>query len=399
MKLLITANSPGEVAWIRPLAEQVAARGWSADILLYPCTFATGKEAEVLRAYPGVERVWPKQSLLSLFWKEGRRYPPGTPLLHLGGDLMYTAFFQRRFGWRCWSYLWARPWWDSAFTGYFSRNSQSTAGLLRRRVAPEKILEVGDLVVDSVNFQVPDLPAPDPHLITFLPGSRDEEVRHALPLFSRAAEILRETRPELRFQALLSPFLSLERLRDLLDRPVDRRMDHAGGRLVGDRYLCRNGLEVHILQQNSLQHEARSVLALSLPGTKTAEAASLGVPCLTIVPLNCPEVLPVHGLLGLLDWLPGGSHLKGRLLLGQKHRVGLLSQPNQLLGRPVMPEMVDFLSARDIAVQTAGLLARPAELHEKSLLLRQAFQALAGASEKMLESIRSACLPKSNRGA
>lgn len=389
MKLLITANSPGEVAWIRPLAEQVAARGWSCDVLLYPCTFATGKEAEVLRTYPGVERVWPKHSLLSLFWKEGRRYPPSTPLIHLGGDLMYTAFFQRRFGWKCWSYLWARPWWDRAFTGYFSRNAQSSAGLRRRRVAAEKILEVGDLVVDSVNFQVPELPERDPHLITFLPGSRDEEIRHALPLFSRAAEILRETRPELRFQTLLSPFLSLQRLRQLLEKPVDPRMDHAGGQLVGDRYVCRQGLEVQVIQEQALQHEARSVLALSLPGTKTAEAASLGVPCLTIVPLNCPEVLPVHGLLGLLDWLPGGSHLKGKLLLSQKHRVGLLSQPNQLLGRAIMPEMVDFLTARDIAAQTAALLDRPEELHEKSLLLRQAFQALAGASDQMLEAIRS----------
>lgn len=397
MKILITANSPGEVAWIRPLAEEVAVRGWSCDIILYPCTFATGQEAEVLRSYPGVERVWPKSSLWSLFWREGRRYPPGTPLIHLGGDLMYTAFFQRRYGWRCWSYLWARPWWDRAFAGYFSRNAQSSGGLRRRRVAQEKILEVGDLVVDSVNFQVPELPERDPHLITFLPGSRDEEIRHALPLFSRAAEILRESRPELRFQTLLSPFLSLERLNQLLDRPVDPRMDHAGGRLVGDRYLCRDGLEIPIIREQSLLHEARSLLALSLPGTKTAEAATLGVPCLTIVPLNCPEVLPVHGLLGLLDWLPGGSRLKGRLLLKQKHRVGLLAQPNQLLGRALMPEMVDFLTAQDIAEAVVRLLEQPQELQEKSLLLRQAFQDLRGASRLMLDALKCSCEPKSSR--
>lgn len=389
MKVLITANSPGEVAWIRPLAEQVAARGWTCDIILYPCTFATGHEARVLQGYPGVERVWPKGSLWSLCWREGQRYPRGTPLIHLGGDLMYTAFFQRRFGWRCWSYLWARPWWDRAFVGYFSRNSQSSTGLRRRRVAPEKILEVGDLVVDSVNFQVPQLPDRASNLITFLPGSREEEIRHALPLFSRVAELLRQSRPRLEFQCLLSPFLSLDRLRQLLEQPVDSRMDHARGRLVGDRYLCRDGLEVPIIREDSLRHEARSVLALSLPGTKTAEAATLGVPCLTIVPLNCPEALPVHGLLGLLDWLPGGSHLKGRLLLRQKHRVGLLAQPNQLLAQAVMPEMVDILTAQDIADQVCQLLDRPEQLQEKSLLLRQAFQELAGASKKMLDAIES----------
>jgi len=224
-------------------------------------------------------------------------------------------------------------------------------------------------------------------LITFLPGSRDEEIRHALPLFSKAAEILRENRPNLRFQALLSPFLSLQRLGELLARPVDSRMDHAGGKLIGSRYVCGKGLEVSIVQQGALESEARSILALSLPGTKTAEAATLGVPCLTIVPLNCPEVLPVHGLLGLLDWLPGGSHLKGKLLLRQKHRVGLLAQPNQLLGRALMPEMVDFLTAHDIADQVAQLLERAPELQEKGLLLRQAYQELAGASGKMLDAL------------
>ncbi|MBT9587851.1 hypothetical protein IV102_31240 [bacterium] len=388
MKILITANSPGEVAWIRPLAEEAQSRGWSIDVILYPCTFATGKEADVLRSYPALEKVWEKGDLARLAWREGRRYPPGTGLIHLGGDLMYTAFLQWRWKWRCWSYLWARPWWDKAFTGYFSRNAQSTQGLLRRRVAPGKILEVGDLVVDAVLGQVPQIPEQDPNLITFLPGSRQEEIRHTIPFYSRVAEILLETRPQLRFQAMLSPFLSLSIVQGLLQREVDPRMDSSTGKLEGDRYVCQSGFVLPLVRDNSLSQTARSCLAISLPGTKTAEAACLAVPCLTLVPLNCPEWLPYGGLMGLLDWLPGGKKWKGAWLLGQRSKVGLLAQPNQLLGLAIMPEIIDQVSAEMVAAAVNLLLDDRPGLHEKGLLLRQAYLDLRGASTQMLNALR-----------
>jgi lipid-A-disaccharide synthase len=387
VKILITANSPGEVAWIRPLAEEAQRRGWTIDVILYPCTFATGQEAEVLRGYPAVDKVWEKSELAGLAWRHGHRYPPGTPLLHLGGDLMYTALLQWRWKWRCWSYLWARPWWNGFFAGYFSRNAQSTRGLLRRRVPPQRILEVGDLVVDAVLGQVPQLPQPEPDLITFLPGSRQEEIRHNIPFYAKIAEILLESRPHLRFQAMLSPFLSLEVVAQLLERPVDARLDSTPGRLQGEHFVCQSGFVLPLIRQNGLAHTARSCLAVSLPGTKTAEAACLAVPCLTLVPLNCPELLPYGGLLGLLDWLPGGRRWKGAWLLRQRHKVGLLAQPNQLLGQAIMPEIIDRVSAAGVANRISQFLDQPEALQEKGLRLRQAYLDLAGASARMLDAL------------
>jgi hypothetical protein len=382
VQLLLTANSPGEVAWIRGLAGEALKLGYESHVILYPCTFATGREEEVLRSCPGVAQVWPKSALGKLFWKGGG-YAPGTPLIHLGGDLMYTAILQARWGWRCYSYLWARPWWNRFFAGYFSRNAASTRGLLRRRVERSKIFEVGDLVVDEVLAAVPTLPEKEWGLISFLPGSRPHEIRQMLPFLAQVAQLVR--RPGVRFQCLLSPFLSMQTLAQMLDDPVDKRLDHAGGMLEGNAYVLPSGLRIDLVQRDHLQHLAKSQLALSLPGTKTAEAAVLAVPCLTVVPLNCPEYLPSHGLLGLLDWIPGGSRLKGDIMRRKKDKIGLLAQPNQLLGKPIMPELIDHLDAATVADQVQQLFQT--DLSETGLLLREAYLQLAGCSAKMLSHL------------
>ena len=92
-RLLITANSPGEMAgWVRPILHQWHRLGLGpADILLLPCSFATGQEERVARTLPGVDHVYRPGDYFKLLLSEGRRYQGGT-LLHLGGDLMYSAF-------------------------------------------------------------------------------------------------------------------------------------------------------------------------------------------------------------------------------------------------------------------------------------------------------------------
>lgn len=389
MKLLITANSPGEVAWIRPLAAELQRRGTGCDVLLYPCTFATGQEARVLRSYAGVGRVWSTSELWGL-WRSGHPdYPAGTPLLHLGGDLMYTAAYRIRHGWRCWSYLWARPWWDRFFEGYFSRNAASTGGLLRRRVRSEKVVEVGDFVVDTCRMAAPQPLAPRTGCLALLPGSRPEEARRLIPFYARVGELLRERCGELELLAPISPFLSHALLQQELARSPDRRFEGAEGRLYEDAYITHAGLRLELVRDNHLQRLAQAQLAVSLPGTKTAEAGALGVPVLCIVPLNAPEFLPSHGLLGLLDWLPGGRAFKGKMILRQRHRIGLLAQPHQLLGRAQLPEMVQELSAEQVASQ---ILASGFPDHFQESLrqeLLQAYEPLRGCSEKIVARLLS----------
>ena len=394
--ILVTANSPGEVAWLKSIAAAAQTQyGASIEVLLLPCTFATGHEAEVASALPGVKRVHPKSSYLPLLLWEGRHWDPDTTLIHLGGDLMYSAFLSWRWGWKSWSYLWARPWWDSAFQGYFARDLESVQWLRRKRTPEHKIHVVGDLVVDSVLGQVPEPVDVDPNLICLLPGSRRLEAQRGAPLYLGIAEKLWQRRPKLHFRLMISPFLatgqgeiSATLLEELLTLPPEPRIGGTRGRLEKhrDQFFLTTpaGLRVEVICRDHMQALAPALLALSIPGTKTAEAATLGVPCLTIVPLNCPEQLPAIGLLGLLDWLPGGKHLKGRIMTRMKDRVGLLAQPNQRAGKALMPEIVEFLSPDSICAEIENLLAQPQRLQEVRGQLRDLYRPLQGAATKIL---------------
>jgi len=347
--ILVPVNSPGEVSWLRPLARRAQQRGCELDVFLLPCTFATGQEAAVAQAIPGVSRVLSTPEVLRLLWKGSSRYPAGTPLLHLGGDLMYTALLSWRWGWRSWSYLWGRRWWDSALEGYFVRNDWGRQGLLRRGIAARKIEEIGDLVVEGVRDEVP-LPGPvDPNCISFMPGSRERELLHLTPFLLQAAALLRQRRPELRFQLMVSPFHKPESLARLLTAPPDPPVGGIQGRLSDDASsLEAEGVRLEIIRSQHLQALSRSAMACSIPGTKTAEAGVLGVPTLTIVPLNRPEMLPFHGLTGLLHWVPGGGRLLGRLVLRQKGKIGLRAQPNQLADCALMPELIEVPTPADV---------------------------------------------------
>lgn len=394
--ILVCANSPGEIVWVGALARAARQQNKSIEVLLLPCSFATGHEAAIARSMPGVVKVHPVSSYPSLLLWKGAAFHKGTTLIHLGGDLMYSAFLSWRWGWSCWSYLWARRWWDGAFRGYFSRDKASDAGLLRRKVEPAKIHTVGDLVVDTVLAEVPEPASVQKGLIAFMPGSRSEEMRVGVSLFMGTAEELHRLRPDLRFQLMVSPFLAggLEVTRELLERlltpEVDPRMGGVRARFeepTGDgRYwlVSPTGVRMEVIYRDHMKALAPAELAISIPGTKTAEAATLGVPCLMVLPLNCPEMLPSHGLLGLLDFLPGGNKLKARLILRQRHRIGLLAQPNQRAGYALMPEMIDVLTPRMMAEKATNLLLSPGKLQEVRDKLRELYLPLQGAAVRML---------------
>lgn len=382
----MTANSPGEIAgWMRPVLDewQKVAADVPVVVILLPCTFATGREAEVAAALPGVERVVPAAEYPRLLASEGARYAT-CPLLHLGGDLMYTAFLSWRWKLRAWSYLWARPWWDTAFEGYFTRDGAGVHWLLKRRIPHAKIQVCGDLVVDSVACRTAVKPVQD-NLITFLPGSRAEEAATLTPFFLETARRLRAERPDLQFQLMLSPFLEPGRFQALLEAEPHPRMAGLQGVLQEDNLVSPDGTRLRVVHE--VEALAGSRLAVTLPGTKTGEAGSLGVPCLTLLPLNRPEELPYIGLLGLLDWLPGGAELKGRYLVTLKGRIGLVAQPNILAGRALMPEVVDVLSPEGVAADVLGLLKQQPHLDQVRSQLLQLYAPSRGAAARIVAAM------------
>lgn len=386
-RLLLTANSPGEIAgWVRPILNAWRARGLGpVDILLLPCTFATGQEERVALSLDGVERVYRPSQYLSLLWSKGRDYRDGH-LLHLGGDLMYSAFLSWRWGISSWSYMWARPWWDSAFRGYFTKNDWGVNWLKKRRVPDHKIHLTGDLVLDSVRLQVTRPSQERLQQISYLPGSRPQELASLTPLFLEVHRRLQEENPGLRGVLHLSPFLPREQVESLLQQPPDPKVGGIGGRLEG-RKLLAGGVELELAAEDGLLRLSQSELAVSIPGTKTAEAGYLRTPVVTIVPLNRPEHLPSIGLLGLLDFLPGGRYLKGRLLLRLRDTVGLLGHPNILAQEALLPEYLEVMNAEWLAGRLAPLLADKKKLREVSTTLRSLYSWDARPAEDLVEII------------
>ena len=331
--------------WVRPLA-----KAWReleigpVDLLLLPCTFATGQEERVAREIPGVDRVYRPKDYFRLLWRDGRDYKDGA-LLHLGGDLMYSAFLSWRWGLSAWSYLWTRPWWNSAFQGFFTKDEWGVRWLKKRKVPAEKIHLVGDLVLDSVRQAVPSPPNLDREFqVSYLPGSRSVEVKSLTPLCLAVHARLRERFPGIRGVLHLSPFLPPEELHELITSAPDPALGGIQGRLEDGVLLDGRGGGLEIATTDGYQRLSGSRVALSIPGTKTAEAGYLRTPVVTIVPLNRPEHLPSIGLVGLLDFLPKGNVLKGRLMMRLKPTIGLLGQPNILAGRALLPEILEVVN-------------------------------------------------------
>ena len=372
--------------WVRPILNEWHHRELGpVDILLLPCSFATGQEERVARTLPGVDRVYRPSEYLRLWSKDGRDYRDGN-LLHLGGDLMYSAFLSWRWKIRSWSYLWARPWWNSAFTGFFTKDDWGVNWLKKRRVESEKIHLSGDLVLDSVRQHVPRPTLEKKNQISYLPGSRSHEVAALAPFFLELHRRLQDVQPGLQGYLHVSPFLPEEQLRGLLESSPDPKVGGLAGRVQGHA-LGNGDTRIQIVTTQHYQRLSESKLAVSIPGTKTAEAGYLRTPVLTLVPTNRPEHLPSIGLAGLLDFLPGGAQLKGRLLLRLKPTVGHLAHPNILAGRALLPELIENVRPEPLARLVNTLLADTKNLRSVSEVLRELYPWTAAAAAMMVETI------------
>ncbi|MGM9992999.1 MAG: hypothetical protein ACI376_09210 [Candidatus Bruticola sp.] len=395
-KIYITANSPGEIAgWLSPVAAAVHRRwpGCSISVILLPCPFATGSEGKVALELLHINEVIRPHQYFQLLWEGSSAKHKNSVLLHLGGDLMYSAALAWRWKIPAWSYLWGRWWWDSAFKGYFIKDEKHYDWMRRHKLPLEKAITIGDLVVDDVRFimqsylaRYGSLPQSDPNLISFLPGSRVTELTNLSPFFLRTAQLMKQIRPSLRFQMQISPFIPPNKLVRALQAPPHPAVGGIQGKIIGDT-LQAEGVAIEIVRRHQLPKLSASALCITIPGTKTAEAAVLGVPELMVLPINRPDQLPYIGLIGLLDWIPGGRQLKGRLLMRMRHKVGFMAQPNILANRLIVPEIIDVVTPAYVASAALGLLDDPQQIMQQKCEFSRMYSPYAGASDRLLEAI------------
>lgn len=457
LEFVLTSNSPGEVAgWLTPVAETLVERFPTARLLVFlpPCDFASGSEKAVASTLPGISRVFgpgeyvrfaltgrlpgegigkPRRRGGRSSQGEGYRQAGNArkgAVLFLGGDLLHAVLLSRRFGLPAFAYTEGFARWSGRFERFFLPDERAWERARHRYGAPpEKLLVVGNLMVDAVHRALrrargdarSHFDHPYHHYsFILLPGSRPSEFRQVLGLFVRAAldlvDFWSSRYPGLPVPQpvmLLSPFISWELVEETLaggrehpDRflfPLNGRLEPPpAGRPAGPaadaeiRMLVTGGKRLPVYRASAparyqLMEEAAA--ALCLPGTVTMEMAALGLPHVAALPLQRPDLVPLPGVAGVLGGLPGvgGSVRRAavrRVLAGRR----LFSWPNRLAGSTVVPEVVGEVTPARLADALATLLAGEIAYNLKGRVspCREQLQRLAGpagAARRLVEAM------------
>jgi len=382
-ELVLVSSGPGEVSnWAVPMARAAAA--WAArrglrlalSLVLPPCQFASGQESAYARRQGLFSRVLGPTGCLAVV--TGLIRMPVAPrgcVLHLGGDLWYSAVLGRRLGYPAFAYV------ETPLIQKRARQferiflpSEALAGVLRARGVPEeRLLVVGDLRVDHLSsHRHPDTSPRAGTRVALLPGSRRWIVEGVLPLFLEAGRAMRARRADLGFGVIASPFLRQDVLEAVL-RPHRRALEE---------------LSAEVVQDGRLGALAGSDLAITVPGTNTVELAILGVPMVVVLPLHRPVHVRTEGLSEWLGRIPGLGHaIKGLMARRFVRRGEFAAWPNREAGRRIVPELVGRVSPSDVAEAALALLSDRAGLDRMGRELRSLYSTPPGVAERVLEAM------------
>jgi lipid-A-disaccharide synthase len=443
--ILILSNGPGElVTWVRPVVRSLRlALGDKIriSVILSPCTHATGKEADIARSYPEVDRVQAAPD----FWRflvSGKTadnwdwYSQGV-VLFLGGDQFFSVVIAKRLGYR--SVVYAE--WDARWLGWIDsfgvmnqqvvdkvpqqyRHKLTVVGDLMAsaaeemlnmdRVAPKTQRQRNDQFTSSVSKniipQIASLESIESNnlysektleIIGLLPGSKAAKLAQGVPLVLAIAERIHAVKPETKFVIPVAPTLDLSTLAHFGDRdtnPVIELVDGVSAKLVtpenSQPYLeTENGLKVELFTDFPAYNLlSKCTLCLTTVGANTAELGSLGIPAIVLLPSNQLDAMRAwDGLPGLLVNLPlvGGAIAKLINALFFKFTKGkLFAWPNIWAKKEIVPELVGKLHPQPIADLVLDYLNSPEKLQQMREKL-QAIRGKSGAPQKLADLVVS----------
>ncbi|TAM61529.1 hypothetical protein EPN52_02440 [bacterium] len=400
MRIAVASNGPGEtMGWVRPLARALYRLEPELDLHVFfsPCEYASGHEAQVVREqFPSATAYAPNEYLKFLV---SGSLGGVNALQYLGGDLGHTALLARKLHAPAYGYKFVTKKCRALFRRIFAVDEKNREQLIRNGALPARVEIVGNLAIDGALDDAQSLSELTPGGIVILPGSRREEVANLIPFFLRAAVELRRLAPDLPVGFALAPFTARAEVEAALRDGGDPLVYGSRGRVEDGEFTPeivdeRSGQRFPVTRRSAAAM-AKARLVLTIPGTKTIEAAALGVPYLACVPLNLPEKVVVNGPLTYLDRLPLiGIPLKRAVIARVGKRYPLVSQPNIDSGEMVAPELRGTL----MPAHVAHVALQVAYDEERMRAMRERLGALyaghRGAAERMaralLEELRAA---------
>lgn len=401
--ILILSNGPGEITtWVRPvvkaLRQQLGSEQIRISLILSPCPNASGKEVEIARSYPEIDRVQGAEHFFSFLLRgktaESWDWHDRGVVLFLGGDQVFPVIIGKRLGYQTVIY----GEWETRWHRWIDRFGVMKSELIDRMPPQyrEKAIVVGDLMAEAGRMEQGSGGAGERgrerRLIGLLPGSKAAKLAQGVPLLLAIAEEVWRERPDVAFMIPVAPTLNVEDLARFADpeqNPVSQyfRKGTAWLRREDDRaYLeTDRGLSIALYTEFPAYGVlAQCDLCLTTVGANTAELGSLAVPMIVLLPTQQLDAMRAwDGIPGLLVNLPGVGSLAAKLINGwflRKKR--LLAWPNIWAGEEIVPERVGQLQPQTIAQEVLDWLDDPQKLGQVRDRLRQV-RGTAGAAERL----------------
>jgi lipid A disaccharide synthetase len=411
--ILILSNGPGELAtWVRPavqaLRQQLGNAGTQAriSVVLSPCPHATGKEAQIARSYPEVDRVQASEHffpfLLSGKTAENWDWYETGVVLFLGGDQFFTVVIGKRLKYRTviyaeWDARWYR-WIDK-----FAAMKPEVFAKIPQKYA-NKFTVVGDLIAEVARSQEePGNAYPESEsrtkieLIGLLPGSKAAKLALGVPLCLSIAQSIHRIRPQTRFVIPVAPTLDVQTLAGFADpkqNPCLHLFENASAELhLTERPFLQaaNKLQVELWTETpAYDLLSECSLCLTTVGANTAELGSLAVPMIVLIPTQQLDAMKAwDGLPGLLANLPlVGSVFATAInwLIWQLGKGKLYAWPNIWAREEIVPELIGKLEPDAVAQLAIDYLSYPDKLAQMGDRLR-AVRGESGAAKKIAELV------------
>ncbi len=347
--LILTSNSPGEItSWVKATVKSIKQISPDARIILalIPCPYATGREATVARMIPEIDIILtPWETSKFALGISSLPYTPSSQGVvgYLGGELWHALWLSKRLSYPAVAYVVKPSFWARFFHRVGTIDREVCTKL---RLPPTRKEVVGDLMVDA--FRAPIQAGTSsssslendtlPPIIGLFPGSRRIHLRATLGPYLALTELLKYEIPSLEFKLFMSPFITTDDLEEATVKPIPLGLPNRRCQVAGDFLFTESGLQIKLQTRTSPQELRNITLALSIPGTNTAELACAGVP--TIITLHALARIGGGGLSALLELLPIGSGFKKRLREKKYRRLRYTALPNIKAKRMLIPEIV-----------------------------------------------------------
>lgn len=392
--VVFIANGAGELyAYVRPVLERLSAKSPEArvTIVITPCQYATGREVEVAKGFPNVSRVITTKEYMK--WIFGGRPPENIKfskngiVVFMGGDLLHAVLLSRKLKFQAIAYTHSRIGWKR-WIKLFMVPDERCAKKLSKSISKDKLKIIGELIVDGAKTEFTkgeaakkwNLNLENP-IISFLPGSRSYIINTMIPLYLKTAKFLLKENPKIQLIIPLSPFLD----RELLDASIKGM-----GKIIsknGNNYIKTNDFEVLLTDSYIFDATSISDLAVTIPGTNTAEIAALGKPMVMFFPVDKAHILPMEGINDLLTRIPLIAPILRRIIIRVINwRTKYFSLPNKIAGEEIIPEIREKINPEKAAKTILKYLADK-EWQIRTEKRLKGLMGKKGASDKVVNEI------------